>query len=170
MMPKEKKYFEDKRLDAALRSTFKKTAQTLTSWAEQGTPYLNPQEKERLYGERLRKQKTAEKTRREKIVEERVNPAASKERKAALAFRYMEESKRQDLQLAKKKRDKEFTGVPDISATLKRTKKVQYYHPGRWLKPEFQNKEMWSCCSCEVREGRGCRHKVTNAMGWQLDI
>ena len=116
----------------------------------------------------MRRQKTAEKMRREKIIQEIIDPTASKERKAALAFRYMEENKRLDLQLAQKKKDKEFTGVPDMSKTLKSTKKYIHYHPGKWL--VFQNKEIWNCCASEARESRGCKFKIIDKMKWQLDV
>lgn len=129
---------------------------------------MRPTEYVTHYNEKLRKQKEDEKAQREKILQESVDKAASSERKAALVFRYLEEKKRTDALLAKKKEDKEFTGKPNMGKTLKNWKEYEYYHPGKWDKPRVQDKEMWTCCASEVKESRGCQFRVRDKMAWQF--
>lgn len=172
MVAKEKKDIGDEksfcvllgRLNAALRATFKVTAKTLARLAENGSPYLNPQQREKVYSEEQRRQKAVDRARREKIIQEMAGHSMSKERKAALAFRYLEEDKRFDL-----RRMRKLSRTPNMSTAIK-TKKLAFFHPGRWMKPEFQGKEMWSCCAGEAKEINGCSHKVIDKMKWQLDV
>ena len=77
------------------------TAQALEERATRGKFYLKPEECVDAYNERLRKQKEDERLLREKILRDVVDVAASKERRAALVFKYVEEKKRLDAQLAK---------------------------------------------------------------------
>ena len=150
-----------------MKSTFRRTAQTIDNWTSKGKTYLRPTEFVTEYNEKLRKQKEEEKPQRERILHEEVEIAASKERKDALVFRLTEEKKRIDAQLAKKKEEKEFTGKPNLTKTLKNGKAYEYYHPGKWDKPKVQDKEMWTCCASEVKESRGCQFRVRDKMSWQ---
>ena len=77
------------------------TAQVLDTKAAQGKPYFTPTEYVDQYNEKLRKQKDDERLLLEKILRENVETAASDEKRAALVFRYLEEKKRVDAQLAK---------------------------------------------------------------------
>lgn len=120
------------------------------------------------YNEELRKQKEEEKVQREKMLKEEIDASASNERKAALVFRFLEEKKRTDAQLAKKKEDKEFTGKPNMSKTLKNWKTQKNYHPGKWIKLPLQDKEMWSCCTSNIKESSGCQVMVKDKMAWQF--
>jgi len=83
-------------------------------------------------------------------------------------LRFLEERKRMNAQLAKKKEDKEFTGKPNMSKTLKNWRKYQHYHPGQWLRLPSQDKEMWSCCISSVKESRGCKTIIKDKMAWQF--
>ncbi len=88
-------------LKKALTGSMRRTARTVADWATRGKPYLRPEECVDRLNEQLRKQKEDERILREKILREEVDMAASKERKAALVFRYAEERKRVDAQLTK---------------------------------------------------------------------
>ena len=119
---------------------------------DRGTPYVNPIQREYAYNKKLRRLKTTEQGKRQRLLNETVDPTASKERKAALVFRYMEENKRADAQMARKKELKEFTGFPDMSKTLKNRKVYTYFHPGKWT--TGNKKEMWSCCASGIKDSQ----------------
>jgi len=132
-----------------------------------GQAYLGPAESARYFNEKLRKQKEDEKVVRDKIFKEFVDKSASKERQAALVFRYLEEKKLIDAQVNRRKIEKEFTGRPDLTQTLRSHKEFQYHHPGIWTKTKLQDKEMWSCCASEVKNSTGCHLEVIDNMAWQ---
>ena len=127
---------------------------------ERGTPYINPRQREILYNDKLRRLKTTEQGKRQRLLNETVDPTASKERKAALVFRFMEENKRADAQMERKKELKEFTGFPDLSKTLQNKKKYSYFHPGKWVK--ISGKDMWSCCSSGIKDSRGSQWRTSS--------
>ena len=156
------------RLDMALRSTFNQTMNTLNNLSARGRPYLTPVQFVTRLNEKLRKQKEDERIQREKILKEEIDLSASKERKAALAFRYIEEKKRLDAMLAKKREEREFTGKPNMGKTLKNWRRFQYHHPGKWVIISGNDKGMWSCCASFVKEGRGCQYTVHDDMAWQF--
>lgn len=159
--------FSSHRLSESLRGTFKQTLQMLSNREQKGNPYLRPTESVRYLNESLRKQKEDEKVLRDKIFKESVDKAASKERQAALIFRYLEEKKLVDAQVNRRKMVREFTGKPDLTRTLKPVKEFQYYHEGIWGKTKLQDKEIWSCCASEVKESIGCHLKVVDKMAWK---
>lgn len=140
---------------------------TLNNWTVKGKHYLKPIENVAKHNEDLRKKKEEEKVGWEKMMRE-VDPSASNERRTALVFRLLEEKGKMDAQIAKKKEEKEFTGKPNMSKTLKNWRTYQYDHPGRWMKPVLQDKEMWSCCSSTIKESRGCQATVKDKMAWQF--
>ena len=134
-----------------------------------GKAYIGPEKQVEELNKSRRKQKETDKVEIEKLLKESIDKAATKERKAALAHRYMEEKKQDELQLAKKKVKKEVIGHPDISQTVKSSKEYEYYHPGKWMKTKIENKEMWSCCASEIKYGRGCQYRVIDKMGWKYN-
>ena len=89
------------RLKQALDSRMRATTQALDRRAAKGKPYLTPIETIEAFNERLRKLRDEEQPMRKKILKENIDMAASDERKAALVFRYVEEKKRVDAQLAR---------------------------------------------------------------------
>lgn len=48
--------------------------------------------------------------------------------------------------------EKMFTGKPDLSKTHRIYGKYVYCHPGKWIKSVADGKEMWNCCSSEIKE------------------
>lgn len=87
----------------ATACTKRMTQTVLEKSRELGNTYPRPDERVAQINNMLRKQKEDEKLLREKILSEKVDMAASNERKAALVFRILEDKKRQDNQLAKVK-------------------------------------------------------------------
>lgn len=132
-----------------------------------GRRYLKPAESVRYFNEQLRKQKEDEKIVRDKIFQESVDKAASKERQAALVFRYLEEKKLIDAQVNRRRMVREFTGRPDLGKTLRPAKELAHSHTGKWEKSKLDGREMWSCCASEVRESAGCCLKVVDKMAWK---
>eukprot|EP00826_Nyctotherus_ovalis_P055290 TRINITY_DN732_c0_g2_i3.p1 TRINITY_DN732_c0_g2~~TRINITY_DN732_c0_g2_i3.p1 ORF type:complete len:302 (-),score=114.93 TRINITY_DN732_c0_g2_i3:61-966(-) len=155
------------RLSDSLRSTFKQTLQMLSGKELNGRLYMKPAESIRYFNEQLRKQKEDEKIIRDKIFQESVDKAASKERQAALVFRYLEEKKLIDAQVNRRRMMREFTGRPDLSKTLKSAKELEHRHTGKWEKSKLDGKEMWSCCASEVKESAGCNLRVVDKMAWK---
>ena len=89
------------RLKEALDSRMRTTAMALDRMTAKGKPYLRPIECTGVYNEKLRKLKDDEQALRMKILQESVDMAASVERKAALVFRFVEDKKRVDAQIAR---------------------------------------------------------------------
>lgn len=77
------------------------TRKSLDEMTTKGNDYVKPQQAVTKQNQLLRKLKEAEAMLREKIRIKQIDKAASKERQAALLFRYVEEKKRMDHQLAK---------------------------------------------------------------------
>lgn len=89
------------RLTKSIINTTKYTSKVLAKRAETGNKYPRPDESVKFLNDKLRKQKEEEKIIREKIIRDQIDVAASKEKQAALVFRYLEEKKRMDNQMAK---------------------------------------------------------------------
>lgn len=156
-------------LKKSLVSTMRMTSTAMEGWTAHGKPHLRPDELVGRLNEKLRKQKEDERILREKILRESVDMAASRERKAALVFRFLEEKKRSDGQVAlarqrilekqrlegeKTKMRSSMKSTSNMTKTMLNSKRYDYYHPGAWMKTLAHDREMWTCCASEDREGR----------------
>lgn len=63
--------------------------------------------------------------------------------------------------------EKMFTGKPDLSQTIRSYKTHLYYHPGKWVKSQFAEKEIWNCCANEIKDSQGCQYLIKDQMAWQ---
>eukprot|EP00831_Metopus_contortus_P079796 TRINITY_DN8012_c0_g1_i3.p1 TRINITY_DN8012_c0_g1~~TRINITY_DN8012_c0_g1_i3.p1 ORF type:complete len:302 (+),score=57.49 TRINITY_DN8012_c0_g1_i3:272-1177(+) len=156
---------EKRELENCKKRSLAKANEILEMNAMEGRVYPRLDERVKTMNEKWRKQKQEELPLRRQILES-IDKAYSQEKQAALLFRYTEEKKRLDQQLAQKMEEKMFTGKPDMKKTLRSTKKYSYYHPGKWMKPKFESKEMWTCCANEHKESRGCQFRMQDKMAW----
>ena len=102
--------------------------------------------------------KESEKEFMEKVRAEVSSKSNSKERNAALTFKYFIDRKKFKHLLESvrfitlQKTKEEYQSRPRF--LLRKRDISKYYHPGRWLKSAVDNKEMWTCCSSEFKDSQ----------------
>ena len=112
---------------------------------------MSPMEQTVVEINRMKTLKEGEKLLKEKIKKRLASEPNSKEKNAALTFRYITDRKKLEELLPNitSHHNKERNRLKNLS---KNHNETNYYHTGKWGKTIVDSREIWSCCASEIKD------------------